>query len=410
MRFRRSYGVLVIAIICADIALAQSATQLVTIRRHSTVALTNDRADQILKDASDALQVDDDGAASDDIACNVTLKRTMDVRPFATTAPSSVSSKADFDAVSAEDSFAKIVDSITYCGGKSGSFAGCTTTPGRNMVLKVSGNNRGIVWAHEFGHATGLQHRPEPKALMTSVPLAPDQRYVNRSECDSYVNGPPVAAPANAVEQAKAESLGVSATAGISLQEMARASIVDRIPYSLISRAGNDDLSVVLSMLYDFREQDNWSTIVTIIGIAGGAESVGILSRYLDAPLTGSNPSAAYDGKVAALIALGYLANRFPQSDAVAALALRTKRAAWENAGPWAGEMNTVRQIRIGNLQEVAMTGLALSGHPEAAPLLANVDLNTTTSGSERNKQFNAELLATHERVRAKGLEAYYAE
>src|SRR5438270_160211 len=82
--------------------------------------------------------------------------------------------------------------------------------PGRNMVLKVSGSNRGIVWAHEFGHATGLQHRSEPKALMTSVPLAPDQRYVNQGECDSFVSGPPVAAPANAVEQTKAESPGVS--------------------------------------------------------------------------------------------------------------------------------------------------------------------------------------------------------
>lgn len=76
------------------------------------------RADQILKDASEVLQVDD-AAAADDIVCDVTLERTMNVRLFATKAPASVRSRADFNAVSAEDSFAKIVDSMFSAAAKS---------------------------------------------------------------------------------------------------------------------------------------------------------------------------------------------------------------------------------------------------------------------------------------------------
>jgi hypothetical protein len=393
-------------------AWAQSATQFVTIRRHPDISFTNVQADKVLKDASTVLQVDDDGAGAGDIACNVKLSRTMDVRDFASDAPSAVNSAADGAAVHAEDSFVKIVDSITSCGGIKGSYAGCTKTPGRSMIVVASENGLDIVWAHEFGHATGLQHRNAPKAVMTGAPLASDQKYLNQKECDSYINGPPITlSTINAPEQPKEKgtsSDGVS----MSLLELAHAPFSDRVPYSLIQGMSNAQMPALLSMLSDLREQDSWANVVTIAGIVGDPEMVSVLNRFLDSSSSGGNPSAIFRSKAAALIALGYLAHRFPDSDALASLIPRTNVDAWATAGPWVGETLKTRAAKINSLREVAMIGIALSGRQEALPWLtaARVQQFNTAKSADRNKAFAGEILETHGKVSRVGLEQYYSD
>jgi hypothetical protein len=53
-----------------------------------------------------------------------------------------------------------------------------------------------LLWAHEFGHLTGLGHRNDRRALMTACPLnvvfsgVPDTRVqVNRNECSCLRSG-----------------------------------------------------------------------------------------------------------------------------------------------------------------------------------------------------------------------------
>jgi hypothetical protein len=405
-------GLIFCQLLLSSGAYAQSATQFVTIRRHSSLSMSNAQADKILRDASVVLQVDDDFAVgTGDIACDVTLSRVQDVRNFATSAPASVNSSADYVAVSAEDSFVKVVDTITFCGGRFGTFAGCTTTPGRNMVVEETGANRDIVWAHEFGHATGLQHRNAPKALMTSVPLASDQRYVNQTECDSFKAGPPVSA-LSSEPMAKAEEKSASpASDGISLPELARTSFTHNVPYALIAAARPAELPAVIEMLYDLREQDHWANVAIIIGVLGDRQSVTTLDTFLRDPLVGSSPSASLRAKVAALIGLGYLANRLPDSAAIAALLSRVDSSAWDNAGRWMGQTQGIKAGRTKNLREVTLIGLALSGHADALPALTDATTQAMAAGgSDRDKQFNSELSATYERVKQVGLPGYYGE
>jgi hypothetical protein len=62
------------------------------------------------------------------------------------------------------------------------------------VVPQQSTRLSGLVWAHEFGHRTGLWHRSEADALMTICPLDLDQlihqEKVNRKECECYLGGP----------------------------------------------------------------------------------------------------------------------------------------------------------------------------------------------------------------------------
>jgi hypothetical protein len=49
---------------------------------------------------------------------------------------------------------------------------------------------RPILWAHEFGHTTGLPHRAAPGALMTPCKLFVNNVKINRRECDCFLAGP----------------------------------------------------------------------------------------------------------------------------------------------------------------------------------------------------------------------------
>jgi hypothetical protein len=53
-----------------------------------------------------------------------------------------------------------------------GEWRGCHWDSRRSIIVVPSANlNEGIFrWAHELGHALGLPHRDEPRALMNSVP------------------------------------------------------------------------------------------------------------------------------------------------------------------------------------------------------------------------------------------------
>jgi hypothetical protein len=162
---------------------AQTTHQL-TIRRHSTVTFSDTQADTFLSVATNALKTDDDGTPGvQDRACDVTLSRSGNIGLLAR-APASINSEADFDAVSTESSFVKVVELIAWCGGTvGGSFSGCSNPRSRNMVVSRSLANE-LTWAHEFGHTTGLPDTRVPKAIMY-FQSSNDKRYVNDTECNS---------------------------------------------------------------------------------------------------------------------------------------------------------------------------------------------------------------------------------
>jgi hypothetical protein len=194
----------IIAIVCLGLLMwvepagAQS-TRSLTVSHHRDIPLSEDQVDEILAKASEILQKN---------SCNVTFRRSGPVRPFASsTTPATIETAADRDAVHREDSDVKVVKAIKYCRDehdRGQDHDGCAWDPPRpgrppqhrSMIAVHRQDTRlaGLVWAHEFGHRTGLWHRSEADALMTICPLDLDrlipQEKVNRRECNCFVGGP----------------------------------------------------------------------------------------------------------------------------------------------------------------------------------------------------------------------------
>lgn len=177
----------------AEPASAQNTrTYSLTVGRHKSVKLTNDDVDKLLAEASKALK-----------KCNVVLKRQGSVSTFnSSKTPAHIGTAADRDAVNKEDFDIKVVAfSIDFC--RVGQMhQGCAwdppPPPARQLprrksiiVTDLKIPNIGMVWAHEFGHRTGLPHRTETTALMACrVPTELERAELSDHECKCFRGGP----------------------------------------------------------------------------------------------------------------------------------------------------------------------------------------------------------------------------
>ena len=191
MRMKSSLALVCFAsLIWAAPASAQS-TYPLKVSHHRSVEVSARAVDKILADASRMLNkapghVD----STDNVACRVTFRREGTLSVFASRhTPAVINTEADVDAVHSEPSDIKVVEAINFCKGMTGRFAGCSWPNERRSIIATPGRLRHLVWAHEFGHLTGLKHRSEPLALMTICPLAADQVQVSRQECDCLLSG-----------------------------------------------------------------------------------------------------------------------------------------------------------------------------------------------------------------------------
>jgi hypothetical protein len=177
-------------LIWAGLASAQS-TYPLKVSHHRSVEVSTRAIDKILADASRTLKkapghVD----STNNVACRVTFRREGTLSVFASRhTPAVINTEADVDAVHSEPSDIKVVEAINFCKGMTGRFAGCSWPIERRSIIVTPGRLRHLVWAHEFGHLTGLKHRSEPLALMTICPLTADQVQVSRQECDCFLSG-----------------------------------------------------------------------------------------------------------------------------------------------------------------------------------------------------------------------------
>jgi hypothetical protein len=174
-----------------------------TVRYHKSIErdLTDDKVKRILAEASRVLQRQ---------RCNVSFTLKQPIRPFESDdTPADVGGPTTRDKVHREDSDVKIVSTIAFCRPHQEAFLGCGWDPPpndpehprhRSMIvvnpeatppstpqgrLKFSG----VLWAHEFGHMTGLFHRKEPNALMTGCEIATDTVKIKPHECDCFRGG-----------------------------------------------------------------------------------------------------------------------------------------------------------------------------------------------------------------------------
>ena len=203
-----------------EAATAQSSTYSVSVSRHRDVPdLSESQVKEILARASHMLRKD--STRNDrDVSCNVTFTLKGQVGTF----DSPNTPVVDEDNIRAfrhvdpnvagADFHVKIVKKIKFCrhGLPAGLSAGCSFSPPhfRSTILvhpKLHKDAQGhvlsnypdhLLWAHEFGHLTGLGHRDDDElALMTRCPLntqfsnVPDARVrVNAEECPRLLAGP----------------------------------------------------------------------------------------------------------------------------------------------------------------------------------------------------------------------------
>ena len=161
-------------------------TQNLTVTRFTNTPLTNARAYAILVDATNALQVND---GPGDVACAVGLVRQGDVTTFAT-GDGSIDSQAEFTTVVINPpGNVKVVNAINWCGGLAPNIIGCAPVPGNALaVVRFTANQEGILWAHEYGHNKGLNHRTDDQNVIMFPSIATNRLRVNQAECDAYRN------------------------------------------------------------------------------------------------------------------------------------------------------------------------------------------------------------------------------
>jgi len=180
-----------------DEASAQS-TYSVSVSRDANVPELNEKqVRQVLEDASKALQKDSVDNGDTDVACDVTFTLNGPVRTFGTvgTSPDIVDEqhrdavhKVDSD-VTDVDFHVKVVKEIKFCRPGAGSFNGCAfPIEFRSIIVVPPGELPDhLLWAHEFGHLTGLGHRNSKCALMTACSVAGlasvTRARVNKEEC-----------------------------------------------------------------------------------------------------------------------------------------------------------------------------------------------------------------------------------
>jgi hypothetical protein len=234
MTMRILAAILSVAVLMwVEAAGAQTTYRLSVSVHHALPPLSKRDVKRILARASKMLQKNSHHNDDDDFACNVTFTLKGPVRTFPRPDTPEVPpdtpelvDASNIDAVHRVDSNitgvdfrVKIVKEIHFCRpdlpDPDGPFEGCSfSRPDfRSMILvhhkrhkdlqgrRVSNYPDHLLWAHEFGHLTGLGHRRDPFgrdrfALMTHCSLTqfsdlPDTRVqVNRAECGRLRSGP----------------------------------------------------------------------------------------------------------------------------------------------------------------------------------------------------------------------------
>ena len=333
-----------------------------TIRRHDTAALNNARADVILADASTVLQTDD-GAG--DIACTVTLARSGNVGVF-NTGDGSLDTNAELTAVFDLPGNVKVVDEVNFCAGRFNvSFIGCGLTPGASFITeRFTANQEGILWAHEFGHNQGLQHRDTSTNNVMFFSIGTNRRRVNQGECTAFI-GPPALAGLTRVAGAEAVD-----TANLPVKDFVGQLYFHGLPLEKAAAYGNGDVAILLDMLEDAGAVRYHENVALTLGMIGNPHAVEPLIEYVQKGIGSAEASMsrrAFKGRVGAMVALGYLLHFTDSEEALSFLLESTSPEAWaerETVGLEA-DPKIPRE-----LSKYAILSLGLSGNPAAAAYL----------------------------------------
>ena len=145
--------------------------------------VTNRVVDPIITEMGRVLSMPDSPA---DVECDVAFERPRAIVTFET-GDGSINNTDELDAIFAESGEVKIVPFIYWCG-RAIVALGCARIGGDSMIVSISMlevGGGGVVWAHEFGHMAGLDHR-NGNAFLMDEGFDASQRSINVRECERF--------------------------------------------------------------------------------------------------------------------------------------------------------------------------------------------------------------------------------
>lgn len=207
----RLSGVLLCALLWGTPAIDAQSTHWLQVSRVTGIEISEADADRILREATILLRTRD---STDDVAALVSLcqeKRgsansmpgCLDSHSTAPDpqrrvdpiieiqSPATISNQKQFTALMKTRGYIKVVLRIDWCEGRTlvgpGHFAGCSQVGGI-AVQRIPEDPplEAVVWAHEYGHSKGLDHREAPLALMNHL-CKSKNRTIDLKECRAFL-------------------------------------------------------------------------------------------------------------------------------------------------------------------------------------------------------------------------------
>ena len=183
-------GVAILILSASSIA-AQSpipTTHPLTVTRFVEINFTDQDARAVLDEMTVVVQTDDslNGTGPADVECAVGFELRAPVQVF-DAGTGTIATAADFYEVIDQPGDVKVVESIDWCRVPDPTVAGCALRNG-SFVVEAEHNIdfAGPLWAHEFGHVNGLNHRRGEPLMTMNARVFEDSRRLADFECAEY--------------------------------------------------------------------------------------------------------------------------------------------------------------------------------------------------------------------------------
>ena len=154
--------------------------------------ITDEDVERIVDRMNEILR-DDDGAGSADIECAVRFEKVGGIVPFefpsGAQTPGTIQTEDELNTIlGLEGGNVKVVDRINFCK-IIRRVTGCAPIPGSSfVVVSETHMDSGLAWIHEFGHNTGLNHRPVDGMVMRGDPVLMGP-HVTVEDCEEFRAG-----------------------------------------------------------------------------------------------------------------------------------------------------------------------------------------------------------------------------
>ncbi len=300
-----------------------------------------------------------------------------------------------------------VVEGLEWCEGRPAPpLDGCSDLPGKRIVVARTMALEPLLWAHEFSHARGNDHRFDADALMYPE-ICGKCTLLNATETKTLRESPPVQLAR--LTGGKPESFS---------REVLLRDYVHGVPLATFMRIKDQDEGTIRSVLNDAESRAFHANALIALAFLPNGRAFGDLRKYVES--TEAVDVIARRNRRAAVLASGYLlALHKGNEDALGYLMRITDPAELPRLSPpWIGgdvaieNKNLRARYEPFSLALSAITALGLSGRKEAAEYLKRLE----SEGADGNRlgpvgmRAIGEALRTNSGVQAKGLQALQPE